>query len=129
VSQLGQGIPLTVQDGAGIDEGCIDTTDPVFVCPTTFFGETSIVNVADDFLFTNAFKITITIYKGPNPSQINGIYHGYYDSADVFHQEDITARFPAGGTPNEIPSFSAEKVGQNTVLVIYSYHNGPFRGH
>ncbi len=135
-SQLGTGytggIPLTVQDGAGIDEGCVDDPDatPAIVCSDfVFFGETSIVSVDNGFTFDSAFKITVTIYKGPNANQVNGIYHNWLDTDGNFHQEDITARFAPGGTPTQIPSFSAEKVGQNLVLVIYSYHNGPFRGH
>lgn len=200
VSQLGQGIPLTVQDGDSTSNFCLTPA----TCPTTFFGEWSTVNVDNGTTFGTAFKLTISIYKGPSPNQVNGIYHTWTDAAvsgvtgvaatdtitsaahglangatikftalaggagltpgtlyyvrDVtantfkvaltpggtavdfttdisaatytgVHEEDITDTFPAGGSPTTIPSFSAEKVGQNLVLVIYSYHNGPFRGH
>jgi len=134
-SQLGsgisQGIPLTVQDGDTSDPGCVDDPNatPAIVCSNlVFFGETSVVNVNNGFVFANAFKITITIYKGPNPSQITGIYHNWIDANGDFQQELIETTFAPGTTPVTIPSFSAEKVGQNTVLVIYSYHNGPYRG-
>jgi hypothetical protein len=135
-SELGTGysggIPLTVQDGPGIDTGCVNDPDaiPAIVCSDlVFFGETSVVNVNDGFEFTNYFLITVTIYKGPNANQVHGVYHNWLDTDGNFQQELIETQFPAGGTPTTFPSFSVEKVGQNTVLVIASHHNGPYRGY
>jgi hypothetical protein len=135
-SELGTGytggIPLTVQDGPGIVEGCVNDPDatPAIVCSDlVFFGETSVVNVNDGFEFANYFLITVTIYKGPNTNQVHGVYHNWLDTDGNFQQELIETQFPAGGTPNTFPSFSVEKVGQNTVLVIASHHNGPYRGY
>jgi hypothetical protein len=118
-------IPLTVLDGPNLPDSCAGVD---VVCPTTFWSEWSEVSVDNGTVFGTAFKITITYYKGPNPNQVNGVYHSWTEGP-LPHEELITAQFPPGGAPTEIPSFSVEKVGQNTVLVIYSYHNGPYRGY
>jgi hypothetical protein len=126
IDATGEGaIPLTVQDGPNLPDTC---TGVDVVCPTTFWSEWSEVNVDNGTVFGTAFKITITFYKGPNPNQVNGVYHSWTEGPAP-HEELITTRFPAGGTPPSIPSFSVEKVGLNTVLVIYSFHNGPYRGY
>jgi hypothetical protein len=110
----GTGIPLTVEDGTGLGAGCVTTS--TFTCPTTFFGETSFINVGNNFVFDNAFNVTITIYKGPNANQVTGIYHGYIDENGNFQQESIA-------------SFSAQKVGVNLVLTFPSHFNGQYRGY
>jgi hypothetical protein len=117
------GIPITVQDGSFIPCEGVNVT-----CPTTLFGETSQLNVGDGGSF-GLFPVTLQLYKpGVNPSQVNGIYHQWTDTAGD-HDELITAHCPTDVTPTD-QCFTATKLGsQNLQIVVWLLHNGHVGGY
>jgi hypothetical protein len=120
------GFGATVEDGSVINN-CVTTQD--LVCPTTFFGQTSQVSVANG-TSQPAFMIVIDLYKpGVNPNQVNGVYH-YWNDGSGTGQELIITQCSGSPTPSSIPCFTATNLkGANLELTIWSYHNGNFRGY
>ncbi len=113
-------IPLSVEDGSSIACVGYDVT-----CPTTLFGETSVVNVDNDHFQDNLFVIVIQIYHGPNANQVNGVYHSW--TAGGNHDESIG--LCTTSTPTS-PCVQPQNIGGgNLQLTIYTYHNGNYRGY
>lgn len=113
-------IPLSVQDGSAITCVGYDVS-----CPTTFFGETSVVNVDNDTFQDNLFVIVIQIYHGPNANKVNGVYHSWYAGGN--HDEYIG--LCTTSTPTSPCVQPQNMQGGNLQLTIYTYHNGNYRGY
>jgi len=127
------GLPLTIQDGPDVTRfACGTATVPPAIppaqCPTSFFGETSSLDVNGGAVYGTPFKVVLQLYRpGVNPSQVNGIYHSWTDLTGN-HDEVITAPCPASGTPT-IQCFTATKLGsQNLQIVVWLFHNGRING-
>jgi hypothetical protein len=127
----GTGLPLTVQDGSfNISCGSADIAPAD--CPTSFFGETSSLDVNGGAVYGTPFKVVLQLYRpGVNPNQVHGIYHSWTDTTvdpPVNHDEVITAPCPATGTPTS-QCFTATRLGsQNLQIVLWLFHNGKING-
>lgn len=146
-------IAVSVQDGDSNpdDLGCTDTAD--HLCPATFFGQISVVEVGGDELVTDpanclapaawvdasatttgvsgcAFPVVIQYYRpGINPSQVNGVYHNWTDSTG-FHQEWIDNECDGATAPGPVsPCFYPEKLGARDLqITVWLFHNGGMMG-
>jgi hypothetical protein len=120
-------IGLTVQDGADVTP-----PSPVVGDCTNEFGQWSALNVGNNRIFPagHAFKLTITIYQGPAPSQITGVCHVYLETdpsspnVNKIVAQSITTICDSATNPTNAPCFVATKVGLNTQLIQWFFHNG-----
>jgi hypothetical protein len=143
------GIAVSVQDGSTsfpTGQDCQSTA--AYPCPTTFFGEVSIIEVNDELAVTNAsdclspavwiwdspaqtsgqcaFPVVIDYYHGPSPNQVHGVYHNWLDGS-VLEQQYITDVCATPSAPGPTPCFYAEKIGPNLQITVWFFHNGNTR--
>lgn len=118
-------VTLTAQDGPKVSPPAVQSgTD----CSpnSAVIGEWSAINVADDTTFTTPFRVTITIYQGPNANQVAGLCWIYLDKATGL----VTAQFLSNPTDlctdplTNVPCFSLNKTGNNLQVVFITKHNG-----
>jgi len=120
-------ISLTAQDGPKV------TPPPVTAgtdcSPTSsVIGEWSAIDVGDNTSFTNPFRVTMTIYQGPNPNQVTGLCWIYLDTVT----NNVTGLFLSNPdnlcsdptSPSTVPCFLLNKTGNNLQVVFITRHNG-----
>jgi hypothetical protein len=120
---LGQFVPASVADGAGISFNC-----PKAQCKAKPFGEWSSVSVNGGTTFASPFKITITVAKSALPTNPNLDKLVVYHVLDNGNVESISALCGSGAVPAvgcRTPAYDADG---NLVITIYTYKNGGYKG-
>jgi uncharacterized repeat protein (TIGR01451 family) len=114
------GIPVTVEDGSFIKCAGIDVT-----CPTSFFGETSQIDVANGS--PTPIDVRIVQYKTVNANKVHGVYHTFLGTDGLTHDETITQ--PCATAPTGAQCFSATDINSQTLLiVVHLIQNGRING-
>jgi uncharacterized repeat protein (TIGR01451 family) len=114
------GIPVTVEDGSFIKCGGYNVT-----CPTSFFGETSQIEVANGAL--TPIDVRIVQYKTVNANKVHGVYHSFVGTDGLNHDENITQ--PCATAASGAQCFTATDLDSQTLLIlVHLIHNGRING-
>jgi len=120
-------ISLTAEDGPKVTPPPVTAGD-ICSSPSPVIGEWSAINVGDNTSFTNPFRVTMTIFQGPNPNQVTGLCWIYLDTVT----NQVTGLFLSNpdslcsdpNSPSSVPCFLLNKTGNNLQVVFISNHNG-----
>ncbi|HET6380904.1 MAG TPA: hypothetical protein VFH63_07695 [candidate division Zixibacteria bacterium] len=118
------GIPVTVEDGPGIQANCA-------AAPRPCLGEGSELHVAEGATFPGGFTATIRIDSSLLPSGVNhkniGLIHELDDGSTEILDRCETAK--KSSEPESIPCFSVKKLkGNDLEITVFLVQNGRIQG-
>ncbi len=116
-------IPVVVEDGSGVSFTCSG-------CNRTQFGQWSRVSVNAGQPFDAPFKVVL-LERGQSIPNVDVNTLVVYHVLDDGNVETISARCDSATAPTNVPAEGClvpTMVGRNLQIVIWTFHNGGFRG-